>query len=296
MAILEMGRASAVTSSAQRGRVFQWTETLKQFLSDICSGLVQRARGLPMLRVYSSDCTPLRVRERLSSQHGPLRVVRYGGIAHDFLVQVSFTRYIDLSGEVHTAVKLSDPQPMERKTGWRLFSAMRAFQPTLRAEGHKGISINHLVCDRAQVSVLDRHFRELHSLEHQTMATDGEAESAVVLLNLKNWCVSSGCSCHDAHNSLKWALATYIGDSEFMKTIFVTVDSLRNSYCYLLQGLGLWLTSVVVFRDPPFSLDVLQLLWSVLGLEPSLTEELIDLQLLYHDGHLHVAPPLCQRS
>ena len=105
-ALLEMGRASVVTSPSQRGRVFQWVEMLKEFLSDRCFGMVQRARGLPILSVYSSDCTPLRVRERLTSQHGPLKVVRYGGTAHDFLVQVSFTRFVDLSGDVHTAVKL----------------------------------------------------------------------------------------------------------------------------------------------------------------------------------------------
>ena len=179
---------------------------------------------------------------------------------------------------------------MDKKTGWRLFSAMREFQPTLRAEGHQGIAINHVVCDRAQISVLDRHHREMHTLEHQTMATQGGPDSAVVFLNLKNWCVSSGCSCHDAHNSLKWALSTYIGDTEFMKTIFVTVDSLTNSYCHLLQGLGPWLSSAVVFKEPPFSSEVLQLVWSVLGLEPAVIEELVDLRVLYHDGHLHVAP------
>ena len=67
------------------------------------------------------------------------------------------------------------------------------------------------------------------------------------------------------------------------------VESLRNGYSDLHQHRGQWLLAVVLFQESPLPSDIAHQLWTALGLEASLVEELVSLGLLWHQGRLLVA-------
>jgi len=126
-------------------------------------GAVRQAAGLPVLVTYSSDCTPLHIRERFIAKVGQLRVVREGARTHDFLVQQAFLRYFDASGSHQTTTVLRDPLPLiHGKGAWAVFAAALDFLPSLRELGHQGIAVQHYVFDRALHSALCRQFRQRH--------------------------------------------------------------------------------------------------------------------------------------
>ena len=85
---------------------------------------------------------------------------------------------------------------------------------------------------------------------------------------LLNLVVSCGCCNHDAHNSLKWALHFYFQDLTLLKDMWITIESVRNSYGLLHQHMGSWLLDTVTFTEDTMSPETLKELWTLLGQPP----------------------------
>eukprot|EP00969_Alexandrium_andersonii_P341100 15077681-Alexandrium_andersonii.AAC.1 len=149
--VKEFCGVGVVLDTPERREVEKVVEVCKVFFKQQAEQLVQAANGLPVLRSYSSDGTPLHTRARFSTQVGQQqKVVREGGQTHEYLVQQAFLRYIDASGAAHTVPVLRDPLPLTHgKGGWAVFQAGIEFLPTLRQLGHTGISVEHVAFDRA---------------------------------------------------------------------------------------------------------------------------------------------------
>ena len=158
--VLLLAKPSGTLSERQRHLLPQLVESLKSLLQEKARILVHNAAGRPLLRSYSSDGTPLKVKQRVVATSGTRKVIREGGHAHEFLLEVGFLRYEEADGRCETFVAMRCPLPLTSgKDGWCLFAAARAFLPTLRELGHRGLSVEHLVCDRAVLPILDRRMR-----------------------------------------------------------------------------------------------------------------------------------------
>ena len=117
-AICKYGKAGYSLTGGDRHDLPKLVEALKALFQQRASGLVLQTGGRPMLRSYSSDGTPLTVRERVVATHCAVRVVRVGGRGIEFLLQVAFARFADAEGKRHTRVVLRDPHSVGLREEW----------------------------------------------------------------------------------------------------------------------------------------------------------------------------------
>ena len=158
---LESGKPGKTLSPTERHKAAQLTEGLKAFLHDQASSFVVESGVLPILRSYSSDCTPIKAKKRIVASAGEMRVVRVGGSGQEYLLQAGFLQYQNAQGDWKIVVVLRDPVLMSTGKGHlKLFAAGRAFLPMLRELGHRGLVVEHMVFDRAAFSALNRIFRQ----------------------------------------------------------------------------------------------------------------------------------------
>ena len=284
----------ALSTTRQDGRRMACLcEAGKHVMEMEVTRLVAAAANSPCLMSYSSDCTPIssRVRtKRKLTEH--TTISREGQQDHELLVQHAFYRFIDHMGVAHSAVLLRDPQPLTHGKGAQaLLSCGIGFAKTLRQRGHRGIAVQHYTFDRAGFSALQRFFKQRHIQMAPTFGGAADGTSSV-LLNLQEWICATGCALHDSHNALKWALHQQFCNTELTKGLYIVVESLRNSYGQLLQYLGNWVVRSLQFVPdenlPP--VEDRTILWTALGLDPTLVEVLAcQLRLQWKGGRLQVA-------
>ena len=75
-----------------------------------------------------------------------------------------------------------------------------------------------------------------------------------------------------------------------MTSLFVVVESLRNSYGQIVSNLNSWLRSVLSFED--WQLPQKAEVWIVLGVEPEVAERMATMQLRFEGGRVKVAASL----
>jgi hypothetical protein len=151
--------------------------------------------------------------------------------------------------------------------------------------------VQHYTFDRAAFSALQKLFKQRHLQMAPTFGGPADGTSSV-LLNLQEWVVSGGCALHDSHNALKWALHQQFCNPDLMKGLYIVVESVRNSYGQLLSYLGNWLVRSLQFVPdenlPP--IEDRTILWTALGLDPTLVEVLAcQLRLQWKGGRLQVS-------
>ena len=130
--------------------------------------------------------------------------------------------------------------------------------------GHGGIAVQHYSFDRAMHSCLVRRFKQHHALlasaaggstshtEAQRLSTDLWAPAML------EWVVDTACVNHDCHNGLKWGLLEWLENAELMKSVFITIESVRNGHSLLEEELGRWLLGVVQWEDEEDLMDPLE--------------------------------------
>lgn len=285
-------QVSLVLGRAERAELERACEILKWYLASRARQLVVEAYGRPVLISYSSDGTPIKTQERISRRlTKKMHVQRVGGAATEYLIQQCFVRYFDAHQVPRTAVVLRDPLPLtEGKSAWAVFAAGRDFFPTLVELGHTGISVVHVVFDRALFAPLRKHFSEHLELCSRRFA--GSATSALQgeLLPLLQWFCASGCSNHDVHNSMKWAMHAHFQNSALLKEVHIGIESLRNAYTQLHDMLSQWLTSHIRFEATGVESEHLRQMWTLLGVEPQWADTLADLGLHWRKDHLYLLP------
>ena len=286
---------SRASSKADLRNLQKLCEVVKSYMVSKAHQLVAEAGHMPVLVTYASDGTPLRVRQRMVLNAGVGSVTAARGKATDeYLVQIAFLRYLDIDGQSHNTVVMREPLALTHgKSAMALFAAGQGLLPPVRSMGHLGVSVSHFSFDRGCYSALFRVFKQSLTYEaSKATAQPGIPESNPKLQFLLDWVVGTPCAMHDVHNSLRWSLYTQFADTQMMKDMHIILESLRNSSNLIWQSLGAWLGEVLVFK-PDTELpeaEVLELLWTALGVEPELVDLLANtFRLTWAGGQLQVA-------
>ena len=213
----------------------------------------------------------------------------------ELLVQRAILRCCTPSGHVRTSVVVRDPLPLTHgKSAAAIFAAPLEFFPTLRQLGHQGIAIQHYAFDRAMHSPLFRMFRQHHAAladEAEPELAEGQGNPHIHPPALLEWVVDTPCCNHDVHNSLKWALFTYMQDEDLLKDVWVVIESLRNGFSLLQAELPRWLATKVKFVDEAdafYHPDDATALWTAVGADHSWVSTIVEYGLCFRDGRLHV--------
>ena len=167
------------------------------------------------------------------------------------------------------------------KGAWAIFAAGRDFFPTLVQLGHRGISVVHVVFDRALYAPLRRHFAQHLELSTAQVCASDSSSVQGDLLPLLQWFVSSGCGNHDVHNSLKWAFHAHFQNTGLLHDVFVVIESLRNSYTQLHDLLWAMANHSFDLCGAGALSGALHLMWTSLGIEPEWVDSLTELGLLW---------------
>lgn len=109
------------------------------------------------------------------------------------------------------------------------------------------------------------------------------------MLKLLSWSVGNGCCDHDCHGSLHRAFVQQMGDRLFMKSVYKQFAALRGGFSVLVDHAWEWVSTRLHYKDWDLPGEDQEQLWRVLGLEPSWSELLAELQLRFEDGCLCVA-------
>ena len=275
-------------------------EVCKQFLKRTWQTHVRMAGGGPVLCSYSSDGTPISTTQQCRSSISTGGTVkRFGRGTSEYLVQGMFSRYLDAQDQAQTCVVLRDPLPLtEGKAAWQLFSCCLEFGPTLREEGHLGLALHHYCFDRACYKPLTRAMIQHH---RRLAARFGHGSSQLTpqLLELQEWVLSTACGCHDAHNSLKWAMHAQMNDPELTKSVYLVIESLRNAFDLLAMILPSWMASKLAPKEEHelHPEEQLHAVYTALGLDPELVELLAcELRLCWRNGELQVKSSALQEQ
>ena len=293
--------SSGLSSSPhERLQLGKLCEVLKAYMVRSAQANVQQGGQVPMLFTYSSDGTPVMTKTRISVQSGvsgkSAKVRRVGGQSEEFLLQLAFIRFRDDLGRVHTLPILRDPLPLtEGKSSWAVFGCLQDFFPSLRDLGHQGVLIEHFSFDRALFTPLRRMVLQQQAISRSLRASSQDS-TLKTLERLLHWTVFTGCACHDVHNSLKWSMWSFFHSDQVLKDMFVVIASLRNSYSMLYDHLGIWLGHIVKAVERPVPAQVLQEVYTALGVEPAEAESLAELGLIFVEGHLQVSASAAEES
>lgn len=229
--VLQLGVASRVLSKADVRVVERLCEVGKAYFSQRARALVSAARTAPLLVSYGGDGTPLSTKERFSGRVAGQVVLRRGGSSQEYYVEKVFLAYKDTNGQEHATVVFRDPVPLAAKDGWSLFACGQRLIPTARQLGHQGICVVHYVFDRAMQSTLEARFRGYHAWQYRNGSILAGGHLPLSLLEKLEWIVSTGCSCHDVHNSQKWGAFESYKDENLMTDLWVASSSGHMQRC-----------------------------------------------------------------
>jgi hypothetical protein len=291
-----LGLAHRVLDKVGIRDVGRLVSVCKRFLYERAQALVAKSRGGAILYSYSADGTPMLVQQTTSHRLNANTVfVRRAGAGAEFLLQQAFVVGHHQGGGLWRAFLTQEPVPMsEGKSAWHVFSCAARFFPLLRTFGHDGIILAHHCFDRGLESSVSRLMQQRGKLYYETQYGLGPREGQGALAELTDWHLSTGCACHDAHNSLKWGLCWLTGDSvEVMKRLHVAIESLRKGYDVLHRFLPSFVATHLTFVPSDSGDPRVLCYWLSLGLEQELAEELARLNLLW-DGEMLLASVSCR--
>jgi hypothetical protein len=165
---------------------------------------------------------------------------------------------------------------LDSKTAKTHFQAWLDLQIDPRVHGHSSVMLYHFVYDRAVLKPLFRLQRQYFQarylrakgLRHRA---DAELDWVHTLLT------SAECYNHSAHKALEWAFMQYVRDETVLKSMFITVESLRRGYSEIMSHLPQWLGLRLQFEDSP-PVDWMRV-WYLCGVEPWVAEMMCDLEL-----------------
>lgn len=105
---------------------------------------------------------------------------------------------------------------------------------------------------------------------------------------LLDFCVGTGCANHDVQNSVRWATDFLITTPDTTRDLHILVDSLRNGYHDLIEGLRVFVGERLSFRVERADPQEVYMFWCCLGLDSEMCDILTDLDVWYEHGRLWV--------
>ena len=288
---LDFSRTHKVLNREEARTSAKLCEIGKAFMQEKARALVRGAGGRAILHTYGSDCTPLLTGVSYTTQlQGGRVVVRKGSEGAEFLVQRSFLKTTDASGDPVQTVLFTEPVPLTQgKSAWCQFTAAQRFFPMLRALGHKGVSVSHYCFDRMMQSSLNRKMQQRQGLYYEVVGGESPRTGPAALHELLDWHLSTGCAAHDSHNSLKWGLECVTRDTgNIVRKLHVTIESLRNAFDLLHGFLKPFVEAKLAFEGSPENPQEVYDHWVNLGVVPDIAETLAELNLHWDGSKLLV--------
>lgn len=282
-----LSKPSRMLLRDEADEVAKLCEIFKKVLFDRAMEFVKASGEAPLLYSYQSDGTPILAQKTIvASKADSRKIVRHAGRSAELLLQRGFLKVFDASGQPRVTCLFRDPLPLDHGKGtWPCFTAACNFFPLMRYIKPVGITISHYSFDRALFSSLTRAMHQRHSLYYHRLAGGEDSVGETAIAELCDWVVGTGCANHDAQNALKWALWE-LGEEATTTNLFIVIESLRNGYDLLHSHMPEFIMkhlSIVEERD-----ESLPELWSCLGVEPAIAQELTELGLVWADGRLLV--------
>ena len=283
-----VSKTLSVDDNATLGRL---AEVVKARLEQKSRECLRCLQGQAVMFSYSCDATSFLCSSFASSSSSGVKIMRQGRVLHEFLMERGFITGFSSTGKQHAAILYRDPLPLsDGKKCANQFEAGCKFYPMLRKAGHEGVSIFHLVADRAVLSSLDKLFRQRHAAYYNS-SFGPDLGDAKYLLEHTDMFVSSGCSCHDIQNGLKWALEPYL-QKDGLHDLHIVIESLRNSFSLLHARLPVFLNMYVAFDTFTYNLEEVMSFWRVLGVDADMIEIVATVNPRWHSGFLWVSSSL----
>lgn len=242
--IRKFQQPSLTCSSDDIASISKATEICNLLLRSHAERFVRKRLSEPVLYQYGNDSTPLVTKERYTVDMEHYECVRRGRNPRPFLAERFFIA--DVSGNV--VVVFTDPQELGTKDHWPCFSCPRALMPLPRELGHQNTNVLSHCYDGALQSSLFRRPQQLcEALWEQSRDCTDVGQHW--LNRLLTWVVGVVCVNHSVHNGLKWSVLSWTNNNNCMRSVFITIESLRNSYSLLVRWVGPWIASVVAYED-----------------------------------------------
>jgi hypothetical protein len=264
--------------------------TLQKFFLDQYQRLVTQHVDEPILIAYINDGWGRMVSDRIvkKCEASFVHVCRNGRLRHEFLLQRAVIRIDTLDNK--EIVKMIVAEPIGMRLGKRavhVFTAACEFVGTLRQMGHCGVSLNVYLQDGLLHTALTRLFQARHELYYMSGVDLGEMSDQ---LHDTDWTFSIKCSSHACSNSLDKAYGVIEDKAAACDELHIVTCSYINASAVLHCLLDKFVCVRLRYRQRPSgSHDQLFAFWSHFVIEPEVIDLLVQLDLEYSDGTLHVA-------
>lgn len=136
---------------------------------------------------------------------------------------------------------------------------------------------------QAPMERLHRQWQELYSAQQDECQHEGAAYKDWLF----SWFVSMGCTAHDCHGGLKWAVLSQFSDKGIMRSGYILVESVANSFDLLLKHVAPWLGKVLAFAD--WHNDSARELYMSMDCDADFLDTFVDLEVRFSAGRLLVA-------
>ena len=237
-------------SKADARRLRGLAEACKALLKERLVRLLQENGRCPLLLQYSGDCTPVHIREFGTAGSETKRRKISGSKTAEFYLQQVFATIAQLDGSRLHSVLLGFPLALQHGKTMAALLPIALACPGFRFPQEPGrIVILHQVHDRA----MSQSFRQAltgalrgqlarYSAASTPASSTSTQDSSSSLLE---WHCSLGCSCHDAHNALRWASQSLDESPEVLKVVHVAFICYRKGFMAAVAALGPWLAESV---------------------------------------------------
>ena len=177
---------------------------LQTTLEEKALDLIRQNMDGTVVYSYQSDGTS-NLCQHIETSQGSTHIMRKGRVLVEFLLERGLVLSIKASELSDSCVLIATPRLMLRgKDHLPMFSAHCDFFPTLRACGHRGVSLTHGCFDRLMYAPLARAMLLRREAQYGQQSPFDPA--GAYTLWLLNWQCENGCVLHDLHNAMKWGL------------------------------------------------------------------------------------------
>ena len=264
----------AVCGEWELDDVYRLATAVGDVMRDRCSQLLEAGKQRAVLNVYMSDGWGKKIRTSVSAklEGTGVKLIREGRFKHEFLLERSLVRTYSRTAGHALGMEVGPPRGLEfGRASWHLFSAGTQFCPTLRAQGHQGISLSLYLFDGALFSSLYTKFCGLHNLWYDS-DTGFADEDEAWMHKQSDLVFGIQCMVHAGNNSVDWAIRRLRVEDTSDRT-YNSLNCLVQASAQFHANIDRFLQRVVAFEERVDDPTMVREFWQLL----ELTGPLLDL-------------------
>ena len=268
---------------------------LRDYLDIKARRLIESAKGMPLMYSYQSDCTSFVTRLRRCGQVHGKQFQRFGQGLSEVLVERGYIVARSSTGKFQSCALLQEPRIMEAgKTTWLLFDAACSFRNLPRTQQHRGICIFHCAFDRGLLSSMSRCLQQRHEAQY-VEELNANIDPDYTLLRLLDWFVATGCTLHDASNSLSWSLRPWASE-QLLSDLFIVTSSVRKAFGLICEKVPLFVVKYLRWKPQQAHPEEVQRYWQAVGVPSDLLETVAEADPEWGGRQLWVATAIEGRT